>query len=54
MEEYRHRDERRIFLKQSVFGAVATAVPGNRMPFSGVTDETELAALVEYLSKVPK
>ena len=25
------------------------AVPGNRMPFSGVTDEAALAALVKYL-----
>jgi cytochrome c len=31
-----------------------SAIPGNRMPFSGVSDEGELSALVAYLAKVLK
>jgi cytochrome c len=30
------------------------AVPGNRMPFSGMTDEAALKALVQYLGTVTK
>jgi cytochrome c len=30
------------------------AVPGNRLPFSGVADEAALKALVEYLGTVTK
>jgi cytochrome c len=30
------------------------AVPGNRMPFSGMTDEAALKALVQYLASATK